>query len=464
MVSGYLISVILARGLGPTDYGVYGVIMSVLVWVEMAASAGIPGILPKLIPQYENQESELEQTAYVLLFTESLVFFFLCWSFAPMLARLFHLPTGTTLLRLAILDLPCSVIYCAYQGVLSGRRRFGALSAGFIVYSLTKLTGILLLWFFLGLSVSGALLVNVLATVGVLVYLVVQIPPTHARPAYPLMMAILRVALPFSLLVGAWQVLVSLDLWSLQSLWTGRGEVIGIYIATLNIARMFSVVPIVIGDTLFPSLSWALARKDEALAQTYIQAATRFVLVVLIPACVLLAQHADAVVQLIYSSAYASGGIYLRLQLIASMLLALLNVFLGNALTAAGIYYQPVGVLLSLISLSLLLNFVLIPPFGAMGAATALVLTTSVGTIVAAVLAYRRFGSLVRLSTVTRVIGAAALMALVGQWIPGTSLWLLLKFGVLLGFYVLLLGLLREITWADLKAFALWQKDRRELV
>jgi O-antigen/teichoic acid export membrane protein len=51
LVSGYLIAVILARGLGPLEYGVYGVVMSLLVWLEMLGSIGVPGAMTKRIPQ-----------------------------------------------------------------------------------------------------------------------------------------------------------------------------------------------------------------------------------------------------------------------------------------------------------------------------------------------------------------------------------------------------------------------------
>ena len=50
MACGYAITVVLARGLGPADFGVYGVIISVLTVVEMVAGLGIPGATTKLIP------------------------------------------------------------------------------------------------------------------------------------------------------------------------------------------------------------------------------------------------------------------------------------------------------------------------------------------------------------------------------------------------------------------------------
>lgn len=459
LITGYLITVTLARRLGPTDYGVYGVILSLLVWVEGAATSGISRAIPKHMAQHENEVSEFNQTAPTLMFLVAVTLFLPCWWLAPTLAHLFQIPEGTTLFRLALLDLPFSGMYFAYLSLLTGYRRFGELSASLIIYGSTHLVGIFCLLLFVGLSIAGALLVNVAATVGTLVYLVAKLPPKHWRPAYPLVIPLLRTAIPFTLLIVASHLLASLDLWALKSLWKGSGEVVGVYVAALKVAMMFFIVPIAVGDVLFPSLSWALAQKEEWLAQRHIQAATRFTLIVLFPACVLLGQHAEGVMTLLYSEVYASGGTYLRLLLIATMLFAFLNIFIINALPAAGKYHQSVGLELSLIPVASLLYFLFIPGFGAVGAAASFALIVLLGTTIAAFFAYRRFGSLIRLSAVGRVIMATTVMALVGYYLPGFGLWLLPKFALLLSLYVLLLALSKEVTREDLMAFALWQKD-----
>lgn len=138
LASGYIISVILARGLGPAGFGVYGVIMSLLVWLESVGSAGVPGATTKLIPEHHEQAVLVERSAQMLLVLLSCVLFALCWALAPTLTRMFNLPQGVTLFRLAIVDLPFSGLYFAYQGILNGHRRFGMLSTGMLVYSLTK--------------------------------------------------------------------------------------------------------------------------------------------------------------------------------------------------------------------------------------------------------------------------------------------------------------------------------------
>lgn len=456
MLSGYLISVILARGLGPVEYGVYGVTLSVLGWIEMVASAGIPGATAKLISQHESKAPQVEETAIVLLLMVSLMLFLSCWFFAPAFARLFDIPTGRQLFRLAILDIPISGMYLAYQGILYGHQRFGTLSRGLIVYSLTKLVGTLILYI-LGLSVSGALVVNVLATTGVMVYLALKFPLAGFQPSYALLGPMLHIALPMGLYLIALQVLLNLDLWSLKSLWLGGGEVIGLYVAALNVAKLPVVVPSVLSGVLFASLSWALARRDEAMARRYIHGAARFALVILLPSCTLLALHAEAAMMFLYSDVYAAAGLYLSLQLIAFGLLVFLDIFL-HALMAAGKHYQSAGILLALIPVASLFNLVFIPQFGAIGAATSLVLTIFLGTTIATICTYQRFGSLIPLSTLVRVSMATGFIVLISSKISIEGPWLILKLIVLIGVYTLLLIILKELSRQDLKALALWQK------
>jgi O-antigen/teichoic acid export membrane protein len=149
--------------------------------------------------------------------------------------------------------------------------------------------------------------------------------------------------------------------------------------------------------------------------------------------------------------------VYLRFQLVAFGLLAFLDVFF-HALMAAGHYYHSAGTLLALIPVALFLNLLLVPPFGAMGAVTALVMTIGLGTGAATLLTARHYGSLIKLSTVGRVLAATALTALLGVQIAAVGFWVLAELAALLGVYALLLCLLRELGWDDLRSFALWQK------
>jgi O-antigen/teichoic acid export membrane protein len=450
MGSGYFISVLLARGLGPAEYGDYGVILSVLVWIEIVAGAGITGAVAKLIPQHEGQALVVERTARTLLLLASVGLFCLCWFSASAFARLFDIAGGEALFRLAIVDLPLSGLYFSYRGALLGNRRFGVWSLGLIIYSQTKLAGIVLL-ILLGPSVSGALLVNVLATAGALLFLGVKSSPSISPPSLPLALLTLRVALPIALYLVTLQVLLSLDLWCLKGLGGGPGEVVGFYVAAGNVARLLLIVPTVLAAVLFPSLSWALGRQDETVARDYLSGGVRFAFILLPPIIALLALHAGEVMELFFSSAYAQGGIYLGLQLVAFGLFAFFDIGF-QALMAAEKLYRCAGILVALVPIALASNFMLIPRFGAMGAAASLLLTIGLGTMIAAVLVFHRFGSVIRTSTVFRVSVATALILLIGAQISVPSIWLPFKLAALFSAYAVLLTISRELRWQELRA------------
>jgi len=169
---------------------------------------------------------------------------------------------------------------------------------------------------------------------------------------------------------------------------------------------------------------------------------------------VLLAIDAEAVMTLLYSAAYSSGGVYLRLQVLAFALLVILDIMF-HALMVAGKQNLAGGVLLAFVPVAAAMNLVLIPHLGALGAATALLLAVGLAATVGAFLTYRRFGSLVRWPSLGRVVSAGALTALVGAQIPAVGPWLVVKFVILLGLYGLLLALLKEVSRADLRVLAL---------
>jgi O-antigen/teichoic acid export membrane protein len=457
LATGYLISVILARGLGPADYGIYGVVMSLLLWVEMFSSAGVPGATAQLLPRHEGQEVAVERTARGLLLCVGIVLFAICWTIAPWVARLFEISDGGMLLRVAILDLPFNAVYLAYQGVLNGHRKFGVLSVTFLVYALTKLVGTLLLVAY-GLSVAGALVVNVLATIGALAYLTYRFPPQGWMPTRELALAMVRIGAAIGLYLLVLQVLLTLDLWFLKALWSGPREVIGYYVAALNVARIPTIVPSVLTGVVFASISWALARADEELAQRYIRAAVRFALVVLVPGCILAIMYADEVMALLYSERYRAGGAYLRLQIGAFACFAFLDVLL-TALMAAGRQVLSAGILISLVPVAVVLNLTLIPRFGATGAAISLLATLVLGTFIAIVAAAWRYRTAGSPLTLARVAAAAALMVLVGIIVPFPEQLWLIKILIMLISYLAFLLITREITTSELTGFSLLKAD-----
>ncbi len=456
MAGGYVVSVILARQLGPAAYGTYGLVISLLLWLEVFSGFGVPRAAAKLISQSPDPKPIVEATLGSLL-AIGVVLLAACWIIAPYVAAYFDIEGGTALLRLAVLDLPFNGLYIAYHGVLIGYQQFWQMSVTFVVYSLSKLCGTLAL-FWIGFSVEAALIVNVLATVGALAYLLLKF---HLRltffPDRRLLRMIVGIAAPLAVLVITMQFVLSAHLWVLKRMSAATPEDLGFYIAALNVAQLPAVVPAALGVVILSSVAAALARNDFDRAQRHVASAGRFVVVVLAPVCVLGAMHATPIMSLLYSPVYAAGGVYLGILLGGYGLFALLDTFL-HALIGADRHNLASSLLLAILPVVFISSIGLIRLWGPTGAAASFVVTFGMGTVLAAFATYRRFHVLpVALLTLLRAAIATAIAAFVGMQIESSGIAVLAELALLSLIYLLALAALREIGPQDLRPFAVWK-------
>jgi O-antigen/teichoic acid export membrane protein len=453
----YLASVIMARKLGPATYGVYGVVMSVLLWVEQIGKFTLAPAAAKLIPERAERSLPLEQTAFTL---NSLLFvslFAALFAGAPLFARLFDLGDGgTALFRIAALDLPLFGMYTIYRGVLLGHREFLSTSVADVAYSVTKLVAVLVL-LTIWLSPASALMTNVAASAGALIYVMSRISIRVRRPDRAMVAPLVRLAMPLGFYMLALQTIGSLDLWFLKVLTPGGGsDTIGLYVAARNVAIVPSMVFMVISDVLLPSLSRALAANDVELAQQHLQGAVRFLVMIMLPLACLLTFGADTIMVRLYSDRFAGGGLYLRILLWYSVSLAFVDLF-AAALNARG---EPIvsGTSLSaLIPIAVFLNWLLVPAYGAVGAAWASALSGAAGIVILGTLVHRRFGALITRSSLIRTSVALLLLVALASFVHGSLVVLAASYLGCLVIYLGVLALLGELTTGDLRPFAFWR-------
>jgi O-antigen/teichoic acid export membrane protein len=302
----------------------------------------------------------------------------------------------------------------------------------------------------IGMTVGGVLLTNALATMVACVFLLAKFPPSGFRPEPELLRRIGAIAVPMGTYLIAAQVLSNMDLWALQLLWGGSEEVVGRYVAALNISRTLTIIPTVQSGVLFASLAWALAANDLPAVRRHIQEATRFALIAAAGALVMLAPDASVLMGTIFSSAYAPGGRFLEFQLIAFGVYGLLDAY-AHTLVVAGRQWLAAGILLCLLPVAWLSNVLLIPRVGAVGAAMSLALGLGSGVVIMGADTWRHFGALIRLGTLLRVSLAAGIAVAVSEVLqPVRGAWVVPKIGLIGLIYVGALILTREITSADL--------------
>jgi O-antigen/teichoic acid export membrane protein len=419
MVCGYAVSLVLARTLGPAEFGVYGVVYSFLVAAELIARLGIPQAAAKLVAERKGPAPLLEATSVTVSGMVYLVLFAAFWLAAPALSALFNIEDGTRLFRIASLDIPFYGLYATLFHILNGRRRFMQESLSLTLYGLMKGVGIAIL-VAIGPTVESALILNVLVSVGALVFCALALGRGPFRLTLAEAPPILRLALPIGVMTLGAQMLPSIDLWVLSIVGTHQGAAeMGFYVAAVNVARMPNFLANALASVLLPSIAQAIAHDDEALARRTFDGAMRFLAIVLIPGCVLIAINAGAIMALLFSADYAAGGPVLAVLIFAQGLC--LTVFLTLCAVLVGAGRSSFAGLLALAVLppGIVLDAVLASAFGVMGAAVGALVTTAVAMIAAAAALRRRLGSLVRPGVLLRVLAATALAGAVSWYLQG---------------------------------------------
>jgi O-antigen/teichoic acid export membrane protein len=455
-VFAYLATVILARRLGPASYGVYGIVISVLIWIEQTGRFTIPPAAAKLIPEDQARSTSVQQTA---LFLGAVLFaslFALLWVAAGPLANAFGLSEeGAALFRIAALDLPLFGLYAVYRGVLQGRHDFLALGIAEALYAAAKLVAVVLLlgvW----LSVRSALVANLIASFAALLYVMSRVSIGIRRPAPDVVRPLIHLALPLGLYMLALQTITQVDLWALTALSVGQDAgTVGLYVAARNVAVVPGVVLMVVSDVLLPSISRALAANDTRLSGAYLQGAVRFLGILIVPVALLLMLAADDIMTLLYSGTFRGGGDYLRVLVLYAVALPFIDLF-ASALSASGKPYRGGATLALVIPIAVALNVILIQSYGAVGAAYASALSGMAGTIVLGVLVSRRFGTFVAWRTLLNTIVATVAMILVARSAASLDIPVF-AYVSCVGVYGLALVVLGELRRKDLEPLAFWK-------
>ncbi|PON19166.1 hypothetical protein C2W62_04230 [Candidatus Entotheonella serta] len=451
-VLGYLAVVVLARELGPATYGIYSVIMALLVWLEESGRYAVPSAAAKLLAETSepSEYKAFERSALALNLSVHIFFLLVLWVLAPYLASWFEIENGAILFRLAAIDLPLFGLYTAIQAIHQGHRHFMLLGVSQVAYAFAKFAGVLSLMV-IGVSLQKALIINVLSTIVGCAFLFPKSGLRWQGAWFSKVSPLVAIAVPIGFYYFPLMLRSTLLLGALRLLLPGSEEAtVGILMAAVNIARVPAFALATVTVVILPSISSALARNDTALAQQYLQQALRFFAILFLPACFVLVVESETLMQFIYSEAFAGGGVLLGL-LVVSEGLYTMQAILGSVLHAAGEMRKAAVVILLTLLPYLGLLVALTYMGGAVGAVWAAVVTPLLGIVVFGVMIWRRFGALLLPHRVGKLALAGSLMFATEALWPELEGWWMLLHGVGLAVYAVTLIACREITWADVQ-------------
>lgn len=373
---GFAIQVITARLLGANAYGDFITASISLGVAVLIAKVGLGGGIMRKIPQYEDNVPDARgvvkagvQIGLVSGVTTGAVLYFT----APLIAtRVFNDGSVGPLIRIAAIGVPFSVLMVV---AISTARALRNAKPHVIVKQVlsTGLDAVFIAAFLLaGYKALGAIAGRILAiavSAVVALYLAYRILPFAVRgPTTQMRAELLSFSLPLLLGAGANWMLTRTDAVLIGVFMTSTD--VGIYNIAFRLQDLGMLFFYPVTFLLPPVLTRLMEQEETHSAKRTYKTATKWMALLTFPLFLLLFLFPGVVIGTAFGTAYTGGATALRILIIPVFVTTFLGAN-GSALVALGHnrinLYGSAGVAL----LNILLNVLLIPPFGITGAAVA---------------------------------------------------------------------------------------------
>lgn len=447
MLSGYVLNVFLARYFGPETYGVYGVAMAVLVWVELFVINGVPTAMQKFLPEAIERAAAWIRLGRRAQLAYALVIFAVFVVCVPLLGRGLQDAAFKMLLWIAAADILFYGMYWFYLGVHSGLHRYESQALIIASYGVSKVAcciGLSLT----GLGIAGALIGNFLGSavglaIGAGLMHRVQLPAAPDDEHYS---RLLKFAVPIVLYTLSNNALLYFDLIFVKHFLAPASA--GYYTAAATIARVPYFIFLGLTATVLPALSRMLAQEDHAASRLLLRQTMRLLFGLLIPVLVLVSSNASEIVALLYSATYKAATPILR-WLILGIAMYTLLVILSTIMSADGYPHRAFQFNLLAAIIDIPLCLALIPKWGAEGAALATLIAATAGTWAAGFFVLRRFNSILPGASLLRMAIAGLATLLLSFWWMSSGWMLLVELVVTFAVYLVILYVLGELKEVD---------------
>lgn len=435
---GVLVAALLARHLGPGDYGSFTTALGLVAIAQALTEFGTSGVAVRDMAGQPERRAAIAgglvaarlSTSLALILPLAVGLMLILPSGAPTIAGVL---IGATLLLTA---------FAALQAVAQVDLR-PEIAAGLLLFQSTLWLGavVLLVWAGAGLVVLAAAFALTSSLQSLVTVLVMR---RYIRVSFDdwrnEAWRILKTAIPMGLagvLTTAYYRLDSVLVYEIA----GADEA-GFYNAAYRFLDVLQILPSTISFVLFPLL--AARRRAGADIQGIGRLAATLMIACAAPVVVVGAMFSDPIISLVYSSTYDEASL-----LFAVLSVAFVGISLGYLWTSLLLADGPLRVFLVVAALtaaaSIAANLIVIPSFGALGAAWVTVGTELWVGVALGVVATRRTGLRIPWGRWVRCCAAAAAMSVAALVVLPIGAWVALPISaVVYGAAVIALGGIRR--------------------
>lgn len=449
-VGGVILSILVARELGPELMGQYSFIVYLIALTVTIFSLGLPSTLTKYISEYAGQNDTTSASRLIVLTLKILIILSLVSSLVfiaifSFIDNINPLLKSTQYAILAVLCIAPTLTLNVFKGILSGFQDFSYLfKVNFISTIILILTTFLVL--FLNLKIAGLLAINILTNL-VGIVLIYQKYKKHITShgsnqkkfEYSKLIEIYKYLWPLTILsiidMIVWQYSEVIFLAIFRT-----SKEIAFYTIPFSMSFMImSTLPGSFIAILTPLLSNLYGKNSTESMKNVFYTSFKYVVYLVIPTCFGISIFSKDIINLFYGENFLPAHKFLT-PLIISSGLGFISATGASLLYSVKKQMTILKLMSAVVFINISLDIMLIPSYGVMGAVIANVSAQLISAILTLFFAFNIYKKFAPLSDLVKPLFSASLMSLILYPLNNFSnniLWL--STSILLGVFSYLL-------------------------
>ncbi len=459
-ISGYIIHSGVGRILEPTDYGKYGLVITLTTMIIVLIGNGIPTAMSKFLSEvFESNPAMVSvikrKTVFLQTFLIGIVtlLFFLL---APIISNILKDPSLTHLFRISTLIIPAFAMASFYFYYFTGIHKFNLQAILKTIRSIAKVIFILsLAWFF---KLKGSIIGYVLAPFSVFIiawildifWISKKYPKNSTEnisvhfPAKKLF----NYAWPFTLFLLFYEIMISIDLYMVKALLQDN-FLTGIYNGALTVGRIPYYLFYALTIVLLPSISKLNAQKNKKAIKKTILQAFKLMFTILPLMIVLMNVFSPFIIDIFYGNKYSLSATPMKILVVGIGFLTVFYV-LSFAFSGLGKVKLPMWIAFFGMMLNATLNYLLIPKYQLLGASIATTASSLFVMIIIIYLTKKEFNVIPKIKSILKITITTAFIYFLAKFLPVSSFSFIFWSFALTMIYFFVLYILKELTAKDL--------------
>lgn len=372
------ITIFLGRLLGADDLGLYRMVLSLYNISVLFVGIGIPAAMIKFIAENKEDSDSIKSTYSTCLISLLLIGVAIVpvfYALSGVFAETFRMPELEGLIKVIAFVFPFWMIYDATLGLLNGLRMMRSYAFGQITQA-TLMVLSTILFLYLDFGVIGAVYAIVLSYIVTSLLLVY-----HAREFIKTGIADFFARIKEITSFGS-QIMVANAVntinYQADVVFVGYfllASDVGYYAVAASLSRLLWVLPQSVQRITYPSLSEYWARNNQVLFNEVVNKSIQYTACILTPMVLFVIFYSQEIISLTMGEGFEASVIPLLILLVGGSINAIIQRPVGSILYAIGLPALNLKIFSSIAIFNIILNIMLIPLFGIIGAALATSIT-----------------------------------------------------------------------------------------